>query len=257
MSGKSSGPMLESDRRFAAVARISEINLSLYRSFVQPWVRASVTPQLAHHLTRLHPLRVSYELASDRNPWMGWIASEAQKVRENRKPVSPDNPFLHQQERISQAVEASLDQWREWRDSMYEQTFNAIYGSPWVQAWAGMNARDTSEPRQHPGDTPEHRAFRAAEAERLRGEIAKGGLIEAGLRALYYIGDSRGWVDERGFNLIRRLRDENGAKCQGPYRWRSSSRRSGSRPGSCGSTRQRRWRRFLNCCPERRQPTSS
>ena len=163
------------------------------------------------HLTRLHPLRVSYELASDRNPWMGWIAGEAQKVRENRKPVSPDNPFLHEQERVSRTVEASLDQWREWRDSMYEQTFNAIYGSPWVQAWAGMDARDTSEPRRHPGDTPEHRAFRAAEAERLRGEIAKGGLIEAGLRALYYIGDSRGWFDERGFNLIRRLREENGA----------------------------------------------
>ena len=145
---------------------------------------------------------------------MGWIAGEAQKVRENRKPVSADNPLLHQQERLSQAVEASLDQWRVWRDSMYEQTFNAIYGSPWVQAWAGMNARDTSEPRQHPGDTPEHRAFRAAEAERLRGEIARGGLFEAGVRALYYIGDSLGWVDERGFNLIRRLRDENVANAR-------------------------------------------
>jgi hypothetical protein len=75
-----------------------------------------------------------------------------------------------------------------------------------------MDARDTSEPRRHPGDTPEHRAFLAAEAERLRGEIAKGGLIEAGLRALYYIGDSRGWIDERSFNLIRRLRGEGGAK---------------------------------------------
>ncbi|WP_114948078.1 DUF3141 domain-containing protein [Microvirga calopogonii] len=202
-------PDVESDRHFAAVARISEINLSLYRSFVQPWVRASVTPQLAHNLARLHPLRVPYELASDRNPWMGWIAGEAQKVRENRKPVSPDNTLLHQQERLSRAVEASLDQWRLWRDNMYEQTFNVIYGSPWVQAWAGMDARDTSEPRQHPGDTPEHRAFRAAEADRLRREMAKGGLFEAGVRALYYIGDTLGWVDERGFNLIRRLREEN------------------------------------------------
>lgn len=207
-------PDVESDRHFAAVARISEINLSLYRSFVQPWVRASITPQLAHHLARLHPLRVPYELASDRNPWMGWIAGEAQKARENRKPVSPDNTLLHQQERLSQAVEASLDQWRLWRDNMYEQTFNVIYGSPWVQAWAGMDARDTSEPRQHPGDTPEHRAFRAAEADRLRHEMAKGGLFEAGVRALYYIGDSLGWVDERGFNLIRRLREENVANAK-------------------------------------------
>ena len=50
---------VESERRFAAVARISEINLSLYRSFVQPWVRASVTPQTARHQARLHPLRVA------------------------------------------------------------------------------------------------------------------------------------------------------------------------------------------------------
>ena len=204
-------PDPESDRRFAAVAQISEINLSLYRSFVQPWVRACVTPQLAQHLTRLHPLRVSYELASDRNPWMGTVANEAKKARENRKPVSPDNPFLRQQERISDAVEKSLDQWREWRDNMYEQTFNVIYGSPWVQALAGMNARDTSAPREHPGDTPEHRAFRASEAGHLRSEIDNGDLLEAGLRVLYYVGNSRGWVDERGFNLIRRLRDENRA----------------------------------------------
>jgi hypothetical protein len=166
---------------------------------------------LAQQLTRLHPLRVSYELASDRNPWMGTVASEAQKVRENRKPASPENPFLRQQERISDAIERSLDQWREWRDSIYEQTFNVVYGSPLVQAWAGMNARDTGAPREHPGDTPEHRAFLATEADRLRSEIDSGGLLEAGLRVLYHVGGSRGWVDERGFNLIRRLRDENRA----------------------------------------------
>ena len=33
----------EDERRFATAARVSEINLSLYRTFVQPWVRAMVT----------------------------------------------------------------------------------------------------------------------------------------------------------------------------------------------------------------------
>ena len=46
------------------------------------------TSQSARLLARLHPLRLSYELASDRNPGMGWIASEAQKVREERAGVS-------------------------------------------------------------------------------------------------------------------------------------------------------------------------
>jgi hypothetical protein len=203
-------PDVENDRRFAALARLSEVNLSLYQSFMQPLVRAVVTPQSAQWLQRLHPMRLSYEVVSERNPWMGWIAKQAQRERGVRQPVSPDNPFWSAQEALSQAIEASLDQWRWWRDSIYEQTFNAIYGSPWVQAWAGINARDAKEPRQHPGDSPEHRSILAADADRLRGEITQGALMEAGLRALYYIGSLRGWADERSFNLIRRLRQEHG-----------------------------------------------
>ena len=30
----------EDERKFAAAARVSEINLGLYRTFVQPWVRS-------------------------------------------------------------------------------------------------------------------------------------------------------------------------------------------------------------------------
>src|SRR5690606_1432503 len=37
-------PNEEDERRFAAVKRISEINLGMYRSFVQPWVRHWFTP---------------------------------------------------------------------------------------------------------------------------------------------------------------------------------------------------------------------
>ena len=39
------GNDLEDEREFAAVARLSEINLGLYRTFLQPWVRAATTPQ--------------------------------------------------------------------------------------------------------------------------------------------------------------------------------------------------------------------
>jgi pimeloyl-ACP methyl ester carboxylesterase len=203
-------PDPESDRRFAAVARISEVNRSLYQSFVQPWIRAAVTPQTAEMMQRLHPLRASYLLSSNQTPWAGLVASEARRARKNRKPVAADNPFLRAQEALSQSIQWSLDQWRDWRDNACEQAFNAIYGSPWVQALAGMNARAAMEPRGHAGDTPEHRAFLAAEAERLHNQMTEGGLMEAGLRALYYIGGSKGWVDERGFNFLRRLRDEHG-----------------------------------------------
>ena len=37
----------DDERRFATAARVSEINLALYRTFAQPFVRALVTPQMA------------------------------------------------------------------------------------------------------------------------------------------------------------------------------------------------------------------
>src|SRR5215475_10846834 len=51
----------EDERRFATAARVSEINLSVYRNFVQPWIKAFVTPQMAESMRGLHPLRVQYE----------------------------------------------------------------------------------------------------------------------------------------------------------------------------------------------------
>src|SRR6202048_3087485 len=55
------GNTAEDERRFATAARVSEINLANYRNFVQPWVRAAITPQLAEWMRKWHPLRVSYE----------------------------------------------------------------------------------------------------------------------------------------------------------------------------------------------------
>ena len=53
------------DRCFAAAARVSEINLALYRAYFQPFVRAFANPVAAEWLQNLHPLRLSYELFSD------------------------------------------------------------------------------------------------------------------------------------------------------------------------------------------------
>ena len=151
----------DDDRRFAAVARISDINLGMYRSFVQPWLRATVTPQSAEWLQRLHPLRLPYELISDRNPLVSPIARVAEQVREHRQPVSSANPFLMTQEMVSNWIETSLNIWQELRDSAAERSFMSIYGSPVVQDLAGLGAQD-GLPRRHPGVSPEHRDFMAA-----------------------------------------------------------------------------------------------
>lgn len=55
--------------------------------------------------------------------------------------------------------------------------------------------------------TPEHREYVAREVERLRASLAEGGAVEAGLRAIGFITRSRGEVDERGFNILRKFRE--------------------------------------------------
>src|SRR6202040_320901 len=53
------------ERCFAAVDRVSETNLALYRTFMQPVVRALVNPGLADLMRQFHPLRLQFELFSN------------------------------------------------------------------------------------------------------------------------------------------------------------------------------------------------
>ena len=85
------GNDVEDERRFATVARVSEINLGLYRTFLQPWVRSLANEGFAEWMRRLHPLRLQYELFSDANPFMRSVAALADAVRDNRQPVAADS----------------------------------------------------------------------------------------------------------------------------------------------------------------------
>ena len=197
----------EDDQRFAAVARISDINLGMYRSFVQPWLRAMVTPQSAEWMQRLHPLRLPYELISDRNPVVAPIAQVAEQVREHRQQASPGNPFVVAQEMYSNMVETGLNIWQELRDSADERTFMTVYGSPVVQDLAGLGAK-SGPPRKHPGVSPEHHRFMEQRAAELRSMLQEGGLRVAAIRMLLYVSGAEGGLDERSFALIRKMRAE-------------------------------------------------
>ena len=99
------GNSLEDERQFAAVARISEINLGLYRTFMQPWVKAWTNAGFAELMRKMHPLRLPYEMFTPANPFMGFVSSIAEDVRKNRQPVARDNALWQAQERIGDAIE--------------------------------------------------------------------------------------------------------------------------------------------------------
>ena len=203
------GNDIADDRRFATAARVSEINLSLYRTFMQPIVRAMVPAPVADWIRQFHPLRLQYELFSDQNPFMAPVARLAEQARANRKGIDQDNPFLAAQENMSKRIEAALDSWRETSETWAERMFLAIYGSPTLQAAVGVDPSGTQRLRKA-SKNPLHRELLQKRIAELKALVSTGGLRAAIIRSLIYVGVNRRAVDERGFELARRIREAYG-----------------------------------------------
>ncbi len=183
------------DRAFAAAARLSEINLSIYRTMMQPTVRAIATQPMADFAHTMNPLRLSYTMFADSNPWMQGMQTFAANVTTARSPAAADNPFLALQTHFSDQIIAGLDAYRVARDQMSEQIFFGFYGSPFVQALLGIN--EDSEVRPAPDKPSATIATRAARADVYAAKLRTGGFDEALTRAvLYVIAADRG-IDQR------------------------------------------------------------
>ncbi len=194
----------EDERRFETAKRVSEMNLAAYQKYLQPFIKSMVTPQMAEMMRNWHPLRVQYEAFSSENPLMKGVQNAADKAREDRKTIAQDNPFLAFQERMSKQIVSSLDQWRDSQEALSEAMFLAIYGSPALQAAVGVDPQ--SAPSRRREMHSEYRARLEARVAELKSKIGSGGLTEAGIRALLYIGSARGMVDERSLEALRRMR---------------------------------------------------
>lgn len=197
----------EDDRRFATVARLSEINLGFYRLAVQPWLQAVTTPEAARWARRMHPIRLRYRLMSDRNPFTVPLPLMAEMVRENRHPVAEDNLFKAVEGIVSDQIVSSLNAMRDWRDSSIERMFLDIYGQPLLQAAVGLFG-DANIHRRRPGASPEHRRFIEQRQEEIRERMAEGGEHEAVMRAVIYVLGGAPATDERNFKRLRASRAE-------------------------------------------------
>jgi hypothetical protein len=196
------------ERRFVAAARLSEINLGLYRTFAQPVVRALVHPEFAEWTRRCHPLRLQYELFSNRNPAMATAADLADRVRAQRRPVGDDNPFVAMQQHVSEQVVSALDAWRRGTETLLEGIFLTAFGSPFIQAALGV---DPAAPAvRKAARNPLHQQLLAMRVAELKARIPAGGLREAVIRALIFVGMQRQAIDERGFEMARRIRHAHG-----------------------------------------------
>jgi hypothetical protein len=198
------------NKRFAAAARISEINLGLYQTFLQPVVRAAASESTAAFLRDSHPHRLRFAAFSDRNPAMASVKAAAETVRSHRKPVAEDNPFVAM-ERIGSAwMTTWLDSVSVMRDAMTEAFFLNAYASPWLQAVVGLGGEQGADSHRAARDLNREAATAQLRAK-LEYRFESGGLEEAFLRALIYIRLPEGSIDERGFNMLKIIRESRSA----------------------------------------------
>jgi len=181
------------DRAFAAVARVSALNLAAYRTVMQPLVKALVSQPMADAARAMNPLRLSYTLFADSNPWMRGVQKLAEGVAARR--VTDGNPFIAPQTRASNQVVAALNAYQAARDKMVEKMFFAIYGSPSLQAMLGID--DLTEVRPAPGTSPEQHAAQQARAEASAAKLETGGYDAALTRAVMYVLAADRRLDQR------------------------------------------------------------
>ena len=93
---------------------------------------------------------------------------------------------------------------------MSEDAFHAVYGTPALQAALGIDTESKQPPRKAPRSEL-HKALVERRTGQLEAAMTAGGLPEALVRALLWVGMARRAVDERGFAAITRLRDAHEA----------------------------------------------
>ena len=194
----------EDDLAFATVARVSEVNQGLYRTLLSPAVRATTDHTSAEFTRLMHPNRLRFQMFADQNPFMQPVARWAEWVRDHRRTVKPDNPFLAFERMMSNTIADNLEAWGKARDTLQEALFFATYGSPLLQAMAGMRADGASADRRIERDLARE-AMASRMAAQLEQRIDQGGLIEATVRALIYVRRPEGTVDERGFAALKEV----------------------------------------------------
>ncbi len=116
-------------KAFERVKQVSQINESMYATFVSPWVRSLATPWTAEWLKWMHPMRTSRYLFSEAfNPWMRGIGMLAEPLAKRRHPLAPDNAFMQGERDASSQMTHGLEQLRQARDVGYEQAFSLLFG---------------------------------------------------------------------------------------------------------------------------------
>ncbi len=189
----------EEEQLFSTVSKLSDINLSLYRTWVRPWLRPLASRGVADAVLPLHPLRQERQALTDKHPAASVIAALAEQVRGRRHAVSPDHAALPLERAVSTVIEYGLNLYRDQRDQFTVQFARLAFGPLGVGAWL-------------PPDPPAETVAIARAQQELHvarrdalSRVNDGGFPQAVCRIVLAAMAGEGAFERRGLRLARRL----------------------------------------------------
>ena len=186
----------EDDRAFAAVARLSELNLSIYRTLMQPMVRALANQPAADLAQALNPLRLSYTMFADSNPWMKGVQTAG--GRRGGCPQAGRRPTTRSSRCRRRSPSRSSPAWMPiaWRATNWPSRCSSASTARRSCRRSSASTTD-SEVRPFPGTSPEKLAARQAQADAYAAKLPTGGFDEALTRAVLYVIAAERMIDQR------------------------------------------------------------
>jgi pimeloyl-ACP methyl ester carboxylesterase len=189
----------EEEALFSTISKVSELNATMYKTLVRPWVKMIATRPFGDALGKMHPLRMQRQLFSDASPFASLIREQAKKVRAERVSLSDDHPMRKLEKKLDTQITASLNQFREKRDAASVEMARKLYGPQGLGQWFKPDPADSEVARE--------RALHELEIAResaLR-HIDHGGFAEAVCRIVLSGMASIGTFERRSFRLAKLL----------------------------------------------------
>jgi pimeloyl-ACP methyl ester carboxylesterase len=174
----------DSHRPFATVARFSELGTEQYDLTLRPLVKAMSSKPAAEAMANLNPMRFQRWMQSDRNPLMAQVPELAEKVRAERKPSSPDNPFRQMERLGADMVTQWWDGMRDLQNYMIEMNFHLLWAAPPVEELGKNLSRRVS-------DAPQEDLRALVSVQDALDRIDQGSFADGVIRMLIFLAQSR------------------------------------------------------------------
>jgi pimeloyl-ACP methyl ester carboxylesterase len=189
----------EEEQIFSTIAKVSELNASLYKTWIRPWVKLLATREVGDAIGQQHALRVQRELISDALPVAPLIREMAKQVRAQRTHADPDSALSQLEKKLDTHITDSLNQYRDQRDAQSVELARSLYGEHGLGFWF--------KPDRPDAEVAHARAQVDIEAARqtVLTTITQGGVPEAVCRIVVAGMVSMGSFERRSLRLARLL----------------------------------------------------